>query len=504
MIHRIGPFAFDPDRRQLTRDGATAELGQRAAALLRALIAAAGDVIAKSDLIDAGWPGLAVEDGNLTVQIAGLRKLLGRDAQGQNWIVTVPRVGYRLILPADAAATSSQTDLPLIAVMPFMNVSGDTAQDYFGDGVVEDIITALSRFKSFAVIARNSSFAYRSRQISAQQAARELGVRYVLEGSVRRSQDKVRISAQLIGTDTEKNIWAQSFDGTFADIFAVQDRITASVAAHVAPRIEQAEIDRSRRKPPGNLDAYDLYLRALQKQNLYTETENLAALPLLEQAIALAPDFGPVLAAAAYGYEHRVSMGWPPASGDDRARAISLARAALAAAPDDAMVLARAGFTFMAIGRDYELGLQTMLRAVDRNPNNVSALFVAGAGHIWCGDLTTALAMFQQVITLSPGQTGGAMGGVAHVYLCMGRYAEALDWARRSLAEQPNFDVLHWLVIAALGHLGLPDEADQALVALQALRPGTTISQIRQANHAKYPERWTVIHDGLRLAGMAE
>ena len=329
-------------------------------------------------------------------------------------------------------------------------------------------------------------------------------MRYVLEGSVRRAQDRFRISAHLIGSDTEMNLWAQSFDGSVADIFDVLDRITSSVAAHIAPRIEQAEIDRSRHKPPGNLDAYDYYLRALQKHNTYTEPDNLAALKLLEQAIELEPDFGPALAAAAYGYEHRITMGWPPASADDNAKAIALARAALAAAPDDAIVLARAGFNIMSIARDYDLGLQTMLRGATMNPNSVTALMNAGVGNIWSGDLDEALGFFHRAIALSPGQTAGAMGGVAHVLLCNGQFDTALPWATRALAENPNWEVMHWLVTAILGHLGRKDEAGQALVALQALRPGYSISQIRQANHTKYPDRWTVIHDGLRLAGMAE
>ncbi len=505
--HAFGPFAFDPHRRLLTRGGTPVEMGQRAADLLLALLEAKGQPVGKAELMDRVWPGLAVEDGNLAVQIAGLRKLLGQGPQGQDWIVTVPRLGYRLI-PITPEPVPKTASTPLLAVMPFGKLGGklggDAEQDYFADGIVEDLIIALSRFRSFAVIARNSSFAYRDRRVSAGQAARELGVRYVLDGTVRHSGERFRISAHLIDVETEANLWAANFDGKVEDIFEVQDRITASVAAHVAPQIEHAEIERSRRKPPGSLAAYDYYLRALQMHNTYAEADNREALIFLEKAIALAPDFGPALASAAYGYEHRVTMGWPPASADDRAKARQFARAAIAAAPDDALVLARAGFIMLAIDRDYDLGLQTILRAAQINPNNVTVLFVTGVGHIWAGDLHTALETFRRVVALSPGQTSGAMGGMSHVLICMGRYEEALDWARKSLAENPRFDVMHWLVTSSLGHLGRHDEAALALAALQNLSPGTTIAKIHQSNQGKYPERWDIIVEGLRLAGMPE
>ncbi len=504
MQNAFGPFAFDRDRRVLTRDGVPTELGHRACILLATLLDAAGQPVTKSALLDAVWPDTTVEEGNLTVQIAGLRKLLGHGPTGQEWIVTLPRVGYRLILPQSAPHDPEAGSRPTLAVLPFSNISGDAGQDYFADGIVEDIIIALSRFRSFAVISRNSSFALRSRSVSAREAGRELGVRYVLEGSVRRFAERFRISAHLVDTETESNLWARNFDGSVADIFDVQDQITASVAAHVAPRIEQAEIERSRRKPPDNLDAYDFYLRALQKHNTYLEADNLEAIALLEQAITLAPNFGQALASAAYGYEHRITMSWPPAGPNDSARAMELSRAALLAAPDDATVLAHAGFVILALGRDYDLGLQTMTRAVEINPNSSLALMNVGVGNIWAGDLDLAMDMFHRAIALSPGQTSGALGGVAHVLLCKGRYDEALPWATRALAENPNFEVMHWLVTAALGHLGRTDEAVQALGTLLALTPGITILQIKQSNFARYPSRWSVILDGLRVAGMSE
>ncbi len=504
-FHTFGPFQVDPVRGVLLRDGQAQAVGQRGIALLLALVAAQGKTVSKSDLMEAGWPGLAVEEGNLTVQIAGLRKLLGPGPQGQDWIVTVPRVGYRLVAnAAPDVAARPHPETPMLAVLPFANLSGDPAQDYFADGVVEDIITALSRFKALTVIARDVSFAYRDRAADTARTARELGVTYLLQGSVRRMAHRFRITAQLVDAETTVCLWSENFDGTAEEIFEVQDRITASVAATVAPRIELAEIEKSRLKPPGSLAAYDYYLRALQKHNSFLEADNLEAIALLHRAIELAPDFALALAAAAYGYEHRVTMGWAPASPDDAGRALALAKAAAAAAPDEPLVLARTGFFMQSLGGDHDRGLKTILRAVEINPNNVTVLLIAGAGHIWGGDLDLAMGMFHQVMALSPGRTSFAMTGVAHVLMCQGQNEQALDWARRSLAQEPNFDVTHWIMTAALAKLGQQAAAERALSALLILSPGLSISRLSQSNHSKYPERWSTVFDGLRLAGMPE
>jgi TolB-like protein len=225
MTQSFGPFTFDPDRRSLTRGGQSTELGQRASALLAALLAAGGHPVSKATLMDAVWPDTTVEEGNLTVQISGLRKALGPGPGGAEYIVTVPRIGYRLV--QEAVLADAELPLrPALAVMPFANLSGDVGQDYFADGVVEDIIIALSKFRSFAVIARNSTFAYRGRSPGVPQVATELGVLYVVEGSVRRRGDHIRITAQLVDGKNGSNLWAQNFDGATADIFDVQDQIT--------------------------------------------------------------------------------------------------------------------------------------------------------------------------------------------------------------------------------------------------------------------------------------
>jgi TolB-like protein len=503
-IH-FGPFILDPASARLLRDGAQVALGNRALVLLAALAQAKGQTVAKTDLIERVWPGQIVEEGNLTVQIAGLRKAMGTDSEGRDWILTVPREGYRLVGgTASSVPPHPLSVLPSLAVMPFQNLSGDQAQEYFADGVVEDIITALSRFKFFAVIARKSSFAYKGKTLDVQQAARELGVGYVLEGSVRRAGNRLRISAQLVDGITGAELWARNFDGADEDVFDVQDRITASVAAIIEPKIQQAEIDRSRRERPESLEAYDLYLRAARHLNSYRADDNAAAIELLEKAMSLESPSAPVLAQAIYAYEHRCTMGWPPVSGNDGARAVQLAKIGLAKLPDDALFLVRCAFAIQAIERDFDQGLFLARRAVELNPNHVEVLFAAGAVHIWCGSLDEAQSLFKRVIELSPGATFNAYVGLAHVNIALGRYREALEWAGRSYAENPNFDVIHWILIAANAHLGRMDDARRWLKALQALSPGVSMASIQNAHTQKEPGRMAAIFDGLRLAGMPE
>jgi TolB-like protein/DNA-binding winged helix-turn-helix (wHTH) protein/Tfp pilus assembly protein PilF len=512
IVHRMndaailfGPFRLEPAAGRLLRDGAQIALGNRALVLLAALAEAKGQTVSKADLMERVWPGQIVEEGNLTVQIAALRRAMGTDSEGRDWILTVPREGYRLIGGSAAAPFLPPVPvLPSIAVLPFQNLSADTEQEYFADGIAEDIIAALSRFKNFAVISRNSSFAHKGRAADARQTAGALGAAYVLEGSVRRAGDRLRVTAQLFDGVSGAQLWAQNFDGAAEDIFDFQDRITASAAAIAEPKTLQAEIDRSRRDRPGSLDAYDFYLRALQKLSTYRAEDNADALELLEKSIALEPGFAPALANAVYGYEHRVTMGWPQVGKDDGARAMELTRAALAAAKDDAIVLAHCGFAILAIERDFEKGLYLAKRSVELNPNDVLVLFKAGAAHIWCGSLDEAQRLFKRVIELSPGDTVNAFAGLAHVNLALGHYQEALEWAGRSYAENPNFDVIHWLLIAANAHLGRMDEAKRWLRALQALSPGVTMVGIQSGHTQKEPGRMAAIFDGLRMAGMPE
>jgi TolB-like protein len=335
MASTLGPFVFDREQMKLTRDGLSVSLGSRGTALLAALADARGGVVAKDRLMQAAWPGTIVEEANLTVQIAALRRALGTGQDGQDWIVTVPRVGYRLLWP-NAAGSLAEHGAPAIAVLPFENLSPDPEQSFLADGIVEEIITALSRFRTFGVVARNSTFAYKGRATDVREVARDLGVRYVLEGSVRRSGQRVRVTAQLIEGASGAHLWAEKFEGAVADIFDFQDEITRLVIGIVEPQIRKAEIERTRRKRPESLDAWDLYLQALPlvysaKVPSYTE-----AIALLDRAISLDPDYVPALALASWAHEKRKTFGGvAPVGVDDVGVALAFAQRALDADPDE-------------------------------------------------------------------------------------------------------------------------------------------------------------------------
>ncbi len=499
----LGPFQIDPARGLLLRDGLAQPVGQRAMALLLALIDAQGASVAKADLLEAGWPGMAVEEGNLTVQIAHLRKALGPGPQGQDWIVTVPRVGYRL---AKAAAVAEVALKPSLAVMPFANLSGDPEQDYFADGVVEDIITALSKFHSFAVIARNSTFAYKGRVVGARQVAEDLGVRYVLEGSVRRAGNRLRIGTQLIEAADLRTVWAHQFDGPVEDVFDFQDRITENVVALVEPNILRAEIERSRRVRPESLAAYDLYLQALPDVFVSRPEANTRAIELLERAIALDPGFAQAMAFAAQAYLLRIVMQFEGAGPDDVKRAVELARAALDLTHDDATVLGYGGFVLLQIAREYDGGLAVLRRALLENPNNIDVLNLAGIGELMGGDLTAAAQCLERALRLDPNGFGThwQMTGMAHIRMAEGRYAAALDWAVQSLAINPHYDPTHWMLIAANAHLGQLEEARRHVTGLLAITPKASLTRIRQGQQPRDPHRLDVLIDGMRLAGLVE
>ncbi len=500
----FGPFRVDPQRGVLVRDGQAVAVGQKGMALLLALIAAGDKAVSKGDLLEAGWPGTSVEEGNLTVQIAGLRKALGPGPGGAEWIVTVPRVGYRLVR-AEMALPEVAVK-PSLAVLPFANLSGDAAQDYFADGVVEDIITALSKFKSFAVIARNSSFTYKGRAVDVRQVGEELGVRYVLEGSIRRAGDRLRISAQLVECENGQHIWAEQFDGRTEDVFDFQDRITESVATVAEPHIQTAELARSRRERPGSIAAYDLYLRALPKLMMETAADNADAFALLTGALALEPDNPVFLAIACHVIGHRSAMAYPPIGLDDSQKCTELARRGLQCAAGDATVIAHCSMALLHNTKEYALAMAAILSAVEANPNDLVVVCRAGIARLHCGTIADALACFHRAIRLSPRDPEAhiCLTGIAHCQMVLGDYPEALLWAARSLALSPNFHCTYWMLIAANAQLGRMDQARKFLAEFRKLAPGVTIASIWAGQPQQDPGRCAAILQGLRLAGMAE
>lgn len=504
----FGPFVLDTERGTLIRDGKSTPLGQRAAALLQALVEAKGVPVPKAELMERAWPGTIVEEGNLTVQVAALRKALGNGPEGHDWIATVPRLGYRLLAPAAAAPGRAVENAiqPSLAVLPFDNLGGDPDQDWFADGVVEDIITALSRFRSFAVIARNSSFTYRGRAVDVREVAKDLGVRYVLEGSLRRAGNRLRISAQLVDATTGAHLWAQNFDGALDEVFDFQDRITNGVALIVGSQIEVAEIRRSRIERPGSIAAYDILLKAQAARSFTsTEEENSNVIALLMPALELEPDNGLILAATAWALSRRSAFGREETTEGDRARSVEFARRGLARAGEDAVALAYCGYALLH-GREYDLAMVAFQTAVEANPNNLLAVIAAGVGNLHCGDVADALAFFRRAERLSPRDQLAhvALTGIAHAQMVLGDHEGALANAGRSLAFNPNYVPTHWMLIASAAHLGRLEEARRHLEAFLKLVPEASLARIRAGQPAKDPMRIKAILDGLRLAGLPE
>ncbi len=507
----FGPFSLDRSGKVLLRDGAPVDAGQRGIALLKALIAARGSAVTKAELLETAWPDVIVDEGNLTVQIASLRKVLGITPDGGEWIVTVPRVGYRLTGQVAATPTAPPADAalrhPMLAVLPFQNIGGDPEEDYFADGVVGDIITALSRFKSFAVIARNSSFAYKDRAVDVREVGRELGVRYVLEGSVRRSGSRLRILAQLVDAETGVHLWAQTFDGSNEDIFAFQDRITADVATIVSPEIELAEIERARRKPPESLDAYDLVLRGLRPYRALTPAANAEAIGLFMRAMELDPGYAPAISFAATSLHMRFGHKWPSITGDDFAACIALTRRAVELANGDALILAHCGLTLANRAGEYHEGVALIDLAVATNPNNSIVMTWAAVVYLHCGDLGRAMDYAHRAVDLHGGRAGAFWGltAIAHIHTILGTFEEARDWAERALALNPDYEAAHWMVIAANAKLGRMDEAHRWLARLLKLKPEATIATIRASQPKRYgTERIDNIIEGLAAAGLPE
>jgi len=515
----LGPFRLDTAAEILYRGTEPIAVGQRAVALLGVLVERAGTPVSKEALIEAAWPGLAVEESNLTVQIAALRRVFAQEPGGERWIETLPRRGYRFVgpiettdaadeLPADEPTETRAPlllpDKPSIAVLPFDNLSGDPEQEYFADGVVEEIITALSRFRWLFVIARNSSFTYKGRAVDVKQVGRELGVRYVLEGSVRKAADRVRIAGQLIDTSTGAHLWADRFDGQLADIFDLQDQVTESVVGAIAPKLEQAEIERAKRKPTESLDAYDLYLRGMAHVHQTTRQANEQALRAFYQAIKLDPDFAAAYGMAAWCYAWRKLHGWIENRDAEIAETERLARQAAELGHDDAIALGVSGYALTYVVGEVEDGAALSDLALDLNPNLAWLWLCAGWINIYMGDMEDAIARVSHAIRLSPRDpllyASSSMIGFCH--FIAGRYDEACLWAEKGLSANPSWSVAARVAAASHALAGRTEQARRAMARLRKLDPTLRLSQMEEI--PLRPEHRAKYVGGLRKAGLPE
>ena len=407
---------------------------------------------------------------------------------------------------APATPALALPDKPSIAVLPFQNMSGDPEQEYFADGVVEDIITALSRFKSLFVIARNSTFTYKGKAVDVRQVGRELGVRYVLEGSVRKAAGKVRITGQLIDSETGAHLWADRFDGALEDVFDLQDRITQSVVASVAPTVQVAEIERTRRKPAGNPDAYDCYLRGLARSNVMSEDAIAEALRLFLRAIVLDPGSAVAHAMAARCYTFRKQQGWDSDGLSDRAEARRHALRASELGQDDALALCHAGFALFYVCNEDDLGAALVDEALSLNQNLAAAWGVKAAINLFAGRHEAVLDELGRVQRLNPADPAGYTreSTMAQALLLLGRYEEAAIWANKSLARQPNWLLALRSLAMARALSGDVDGARKVMARLRELHPALRISNY--LDYLPYRRREDVERQNaaLRLAGLPE
>ena len=525
MQFAFADYVLDPDRRELSRGSEQVTLGPQVFDLLTCLVLNRAHVVSKDDLLREVWSGRIVSESTLTSHINAVRKAIGDNGDEQRLIRTVARKGFRFVgdvtevwppdepvpaslepAPANDLPVPYLPDRPSIAALPFVNLSGDAEQDYFADGVVEDIIAALSRNRWLFVIARNSSFAYKGQAVDVKEVGRALGVRYVLEGSVRKSANRVRITGQLIDATTGMHLWADRFEGTLDDIFELQDQIAASVVGAIAPQLERAEIERAKRKPTESLTAYDCYLRAMAHLHRGTREAIDAALPLYYQAIERDPEFASAYAMAGWCYFWRKINGWMTDRAQECAEGERLIRRAVELGQDDAVALTRAGHALGSLVGDLDGGIALIDRALMLNPNLASAWFLGGFLRTWRGEADSAIEHFAHAMRYSPldPEMYRMQAGTAAAHLFAGRFDAASSWAEKSFRGLPTFLMVVGVIAASHALAGRTDEARRAMDHLRGLDPTLRISALADWLPIRRAEDLAIFADGLRKAGLPE
>ena len=530
------PFVFedyvlDDKRRELTLRGQVVAVGPQVFDLLLLFVNNPDRVISKDELLKAVWNGRIVSESTITSHINAVRKAIGDTGEEQRLVRTVARKGYRFVGqikvneigetqqpdrpdiderastdPNEMPSSLVLPDKPSITVLPFQNLSGDPEQEYFADGIVEDIIAALSRIRWLFVIARNSSFTYKGRTVDAKGISQELGVRYVLEGSVRKCGNKVRITGQLIDATSGTHIWAERFEGALNDIFELQDQITQSVVGAIAPQLERAEIERAKRKPTESLDAYDYYLRAMAKLHNGTREALDQALPLLYKSIELDPEFASAYGMAAWCYFWRKLNGWMTDRTLEIAEGVRLARLAVSLGRDDAVALTRGGHALSHLAGEVDGGIALLDRARLLNPNLAPAWFLGGILRALRGETDAAIEHLTHAVRLSPldPEMFRMQVGMAFAHFFAGRFDSTTQWAEKALGNLPSFLAPVALLAASHALSGRMDKASLAMQRLRELDPSMCLSNLKDWLPIQRPEDFMRFADGLRLAGLPE
>jgi TolB-like protein/cytochrome c-type biogenesis protein CcmH/NrfG len=515
---------LDTDRCELRRGSERVAVEPQVFDLLIYLIENRDRVVSKDDIIASVWGGRIVSDSTLTSRINAARKAIGDSGEGQKLIRTVPRKGLRFVgtvrtRPADAeperadGAPSGEVqepsrmalplpDRPAIAVLPFINLSGDPEQEYFSDGISEDIITALSKLRWFFVIARNSSFTYKGKAVHMKQVAEELGVGYVVEGSVRKGGDRVRITAQLNDVATGSHIWAERYDRDLADVFAVQDEITEAIVAAIEPQLYAAESLRAKRKPPDSMDAWDLAMRALSHFWRVTRQDNVVAQALLEKAAAIDPNYGQALGVLATSHTFSAHMGWA-----DMATVAPIAeRAALAAVladSEDPWAHYALGCVYL-FARRFDDSLAEFELALRLNPNFSLAQGYYGLTLSYCGRWEEGDLAARRALRLSPRDPFSAIYyGIAAYAQFVGRnYDEAMQLSRQGVRQRSDFVGAHRVLAAAAGMAGQAEVATAAIQELRRVQPNISLAWIANQMPIKQDAEREHYLKAFRLAGL--
>jgi TolB-like protein len=516
--YAFGEYMLDVRRRELRRGGELLKLEPQVFDLLAYLVQHRDRVVDKNDLLHAVWGGRIVSDAALTTRINAVRRALGDDGQRQQLIRTLPRKGVRFV--ADITETPDETasrtatvpgppgfgpglalpDKPSIAVLPFVNIGGEPEQEHFAAGMVEEIITALCRMRWLFVIARNSSFIYKGQMVDVRQVGRELGVRYVLDGAVRKSGDRVRITAQLLDAETGGHLWADRFDGTVADVFVLQDRVASKVAGVIEPTMEAAEVQRLASRPTDDLTAHDLYLRALPDCYSCSAEGLLRALHLLERAIERDAGFAPALATAAGCRQFLGVSGWVADPANNRIEAIELARQALQADGHAPVVLAETARVLAHFTEEIASTIAMIERALDLNPSYARGWYWSGWLRLFAGQPDLAIGHFRTAVRLNPLHRPYLTGiGAAHFF--NRRYREATEALTSSLVELPGWPTTYRFLAASYAHLGSLGKAHEMFDRLRAITPvPVPLADCSGNSPFRDREQSALYGEGLRMA----
>jgi adenylate cyclase len=512
-------YALDTDRRELCRGNELLPVEPKVFDLLVYLIANRERVVSKDDLISAIWDGRIVSESALTTCLNAARSAIGDNGNAQRLIKTLPRKGFRFVgtardpqqdaeMPPEQKPVLSLPDQPSIAVLPFINISGNSEQEYFADGMVDDIITELSRFSELFVIARNSSFTYKGKAVDVRRVGRELGVRYVLEGSIRRASGRVRMSAQLIDAISGSHRWAERYDREMKDIFATQDEVVRTIVAVLAAQVNKAEAERILLKPPASWQAYDYYMRAADTFNSFWSSLQVRDLrnmrTLLEHALQRDPNYG-----RAYALLSGIHMtAWTNPLDDDYLkplaldRAYELARKAVQLDPNLPQGRAQLG-SVLVQKREHAASIAEFERATALNPNFTD--WYAAAALVYAGEPSRAIEVGKTHMRLDPFCPALAPGFLGLAYYMLKEYSEALALLRECVSRAPNFRAGHVWLAATYARLAQVESAQKEAAEVLRIHPGYTIDKSQRPVAAfKSAQDAEHLFDGLRMAGLPE